>query len=155
MIISNADQITYPKLTQYVRYSLPGIANIASMRRAFRRYAQMDRATLQRALAWGNQPTLQIVTLASPPGSFINGEFTPSIGSNEIRLNIILVNAFESGAPAQLAYTRNAAGQRMPRVGVTILHELVHWGDDQDGIDYPGEEGELFETEVYGINTTG
>lgn len=155
MIISNTDQITYRRLTQYVRYSLPSIANIASMRRAFLRYAQMDRATLQRALAWGNQPTLQIVPLASPVGSFLNGEFTPDSNSDDIRLNVILVDAFERGTPDQLAYTRNAAGQRMPRVGVTILHELVHWGDDQDGIDYPGEEGELFEIEVYGINTTG
>ncbi len=155
MIISAADQTRYPKFARYVRNTLPTIANIGSMRRAFLRYAQMDRAALRRALAWGNQPTLSIVAIASPPGSFTNGRFTPNSGSNTIELNEILVAAFESGSPPHLAYTQNAAGDRMPRVGVTILHELVHWGDDQDGIDYPGEEGELFETAVYGINTTG
>ncbi|NDR59327.1 hypothetical protein [Aliiruegeria sabulilitoris] len=155
MIVSSADQTTYPRFARYVRRDLPTIANIASMRRAFRRYAQMDRATLQRALRWGNQPTLNITALTSPPGTFRNGEFTPGIDSDELRLNVLLVRAFESGSPPNLAYTRNAAGTRMPRVGVTILHELVHWGDDQDGIDYAGEEGELFEVEVYGINTTG
>lgn len=155
MIMSAADQVTFPKLARYVRRSLPEIANIQSMQRAFLRFAQMDRTTLRRALAWGNQPTLAIVAITSPPGSFINGEFTPDIGSNEIRLNRILVDAFEAGAPPNLAFTQNARGQRFPRVGATILHELVHWGDDQDGIDFPGEEGELFEQAVYGINTTG
>ena len=155
MIISAADQVTYPRFTRYVRRSLPSIANVASMRRAFLRFAQMDRATLQRALAWGNQPTLSIQALASPPGSFLNGEFTPDSGSNEIRLNVLLVQAFETGSPHQLAVTHNASGQPMPRVGVTILHELVHWGDDQDGVDFAGEEGELFEAAVYGTNTTG
>jgi hypothetical protein len=155
MIISAANQVTYPRFTRYVRRSLPSIANIASMRRAFLRYAQMNRVTLQRALAWGNQPTLSIAPIASPAGTFINGQFTPNTGSNTITLNQTLVAAYEAGAPPNLAYTRNASGKRMPRVGVTILHELVHWGDDQDGIDYAGEEGELFEVDVYGINTTG
>lgn len=155
MIISHADQTRYPKFSRYVRKSLPTIANVASMRRAFLKYAQMNRTTLQRALAWGNQPTLKITALTSSPGSFLNGEFTPGISSNEIRLNEILVAAYENGTPAHLAFTTNAAGTKMPRVGVTILHELVHWGDDQDGIDYPGEEGELFEQAVYGRNTSG
>ncbi len=155
MIISRVDQTRYPKFTRYVRNSLPSIANVAAMRRAFLRYAQMNRTTLQRALAWGNQPTLNITALASPAGTFRNGEFTPNTGSNEIRLNRILVTAYENGTPANMAYTTNAAGTQLPRVGVTILHELVHWGDDQDGIDYPGEEGELFETAVYGRNTSG
>jgi hypothetical protein len=125
------------------------------MQRAFLRFAQMDRATLKRALKWGNQPTLEILPLTSAPGTFLNGEFTPDIGSNTIRLNELLVEAFESGTPANLATTHNSRGQPMPRVGVTILHELVHWGDDQDGIDFVGEEGEQFEEAVYGVNTTG
>ena len=155
MIISSSDQTTYPRFSRYVRRDLRTIANSASMRRAFRRYAQMSRTSLQRALAWGNQPTLNITTLTGAPGTFLNGEFTPNTGSNEIRLNVLLVQAYENRSPPNLAFTHNARGQRMPRVGVTILHELVHWGDDQDGVDYAGEEGELFEVEVYGHNTTG
>ena len=155
MIISAVDQTTYPRFTRYVRRSLPSVANSASMRRAFLRFAQMNRVTLQRALGWGNHPTLSIVPIASPAGRFVNGQFTPNTGSNTIRLNQILVAAYEAGAPPNLAFTQNAAGSTMPRVGVTILHELVHWGDDRDGVDYPGEEGELFEAAVYGINTTG
>jgi hypothetical protein len=32
----------------------------------------------------------------------------------------------------------------------TLLHELVHWGDSQDGRDQKGEEGERFELQAYG-----
>ena len=35
-------------------------------------------------------------------------------------------------------------------VGVTLLHEMTHWADDQDGVDRPGEEGEEFERAMYG-----
>jgi hypothetical protein len=155
MIISGSDQVLFPNFTQYVRRRLPEVANIGTIRRAFLRFAQMNSTTLRRALRWGNQPTLEIADIVSPPGSFINGEFTPGIGSNTIRLNRILVDAHESGAPPHLAFTHNAAGTRFPRIGVTILHELVHWGDDQDGVDFPGEEGELFEQTVYGANIPG
>jgi hypothetical protein len=35
-----------------------------------------------------------------------------------------------------------------------LLHELVHWGDDQDGVDRPGEEGKEFERRAYGTAIT-
>ncbi|MEM7422649.1 MAG: hypothetical protein AAF334_02945 [Pseudomonadota bacterium] len=155
MIMRPADQTTYPKFARYVRRSLPNVANVAAMRRAFETFAQLNRSQLEDALQWGNQPTLKITTLVGAPGTFLNGEFTPNISSNEIRLNRLLVQAYENGHPPDMVHTTNATGVRMPRIGVTILHELVHWGDDQDGVDYPGEEGELFENAVYGRNTSG
>ena len=47
-------------------------------------------------------------------------------------------------------HIRGEWNDRVYLVGVTILHELTHWGDDQDGVDRPGEEGEEFEIKVYG-----
>jgi hypothetical protein len=44
----------------------------------------------------------------------------------------------------------HAAAGRVYVLGVTILHELVHWGDDRDGVDREDEEGEEFERLVYG-----
>jgi len=47
-------------------------------------------------------------------------------------------------------------GKKVYLVGVTILHELTHWADAQDGVDdaVPGdpsnEEGEAYEKGVYG-----
>ena len=48
------------------------------------------------------------------------------------------------------------SGKQVYLVGVTLLHELTHWADAQDGHDdaVPGdpgnEEGEAFERAVYG-----
>lgn len=150
MIMSAADQTRYPKLARYVRYQLPKVANIDVMARAFLEYAQMNRTTLRRALRWGNQPTLVFVDMPTAPGALQGGEFTPNIHSNDLRINMHVAAAFEAGSPPRLMWTTNAIGTRFPLIGTSILHELVHWGDDQDGVDYPGEEGDLFEIRVYG-----
>ena len=110
----------------------------------------MDRATLRRALAWGNQPTLVFVAMSTASATFQGGEFIPDIHSNDLRINAAVAAAFEAGAPPRLMWTRNQRGDRFPLIASSILHELVHWGDDQDGIDFPGEEGDLWEQDVYG-----
>ncbi len=44
----------------------------------------------------------------------------------------------------------------MSVAGVTLLHELTHWADAQDGVDNPvpgdptNEEGMAFERDIYG-----
>ena len=140
MKMSAADQAGFPKLTQYVRYSLPKVADVPIIRSAMLEIAQLNHAKLKQALAWGNEPTLKVTSLAGALG-----EFTPDIGSNEIRVDTHVVQEFEAGRG-----WRNARAGRVLLVGVTILHELTHWGDDQDGVDRPGEEGEEFERKVYG-----
>ncbi len=66
------------------------------------------------------------------------GEFTPGVGSNEIRISEKLLSDYEAG---------NASTKLLD---ATFEHELVHFFDDQDGADFPGEEGELYEQSVYG-----
>lgn len=36
-------------------------------------------------------------------------------------------------------------------IGVTILHEDTHRGDDQNGVDFPGEEGSQMEQASFGV----
>lgn len=140
MKMSTQDQSDYPKLKQYVMCSLPSVADIPVIRNAMLEIAQLNHSKLKAALAWGNEPTIKVTQIEGAVG-----EFTPDIGSNEIRLDTDMVEEFEGGGGL-----RNARAGRVYLVGVTILHELVHWGDDQDGVDRPGEEGEEFERKVYG-----
>lgn len=140
MKMSAADQASFPKLKQYVRDSLPKVADVPVIRAAFLEIGQLNHAKLKQALAWGNEPTIKVTKLTDAVG-----EFTPDIGSNEIRLDTDMVKEFEAGRGL-----RQARAGRVYLVGVTILHELIHWGDDQDGVDRPGEEGEEFERKVYG-----
>ncbi len=137
----NANDIkAYPKFADYVKNSIPKVMNVPSIVFAMHKVGQLNRVKLKMALAWNNGPIIKITPLL--PGY---GQFTPNIKSNEIRIKTAIVKDFESGKGKRIARAGNVY-----LVGVTLLHELVHWGDDQDGVDRPGEEGSEFERLVYG-----
>lgn len=140
MQMSAGDQKKYPKMKQYVKDALPQVVNVPIIVSAMDKIGQINKSRLKQVLTWGQGPMLKVTVLN---GAY--GEFTPDINSNEIRLDENMVKEFEAGRGMV-----NARAGRVYLLGVTILHELVHWGDDQDGIDRPGEEGEEFERMVYG-----
>lgn len=140
MKMSQADIKKYPKLAYYVRVNIPEVINVPAIVNAFKRIGGIDRATLRTALTWGSGPTIKITLLVGALG-----EFTPDINSQEIRISKQMVEEFEAGRGKRAARAGNVY-----LVGVTLLHELIHWADDQDGIDRPGEEGEEFERAIYG-----
>lgn len=133
------DQKKYPKLKYYVSVNLPQIIKVPAVVQAMREIGSLKRVQFLSAIAWGKGPTIKIAPLA---GEY--GEFTPFIKSNEIRIQTAMVEEFEKTGSKKA--TR--AGT-VYLVGVTLMHELVHWGDDQTGKDRPGEEGEEFEKAVY------
>ena len=130
----------YPKLAYYVRVNVPDVINVATIVGAFKKIGGINRATLKNALAWNHGPSIKITPLV---GEF--GEFTPDEHSNEIRIDQSMVEDFEKGKGRRVVHAGNVY-----LVGVTLLHELTHWADDQDGIDRAGEEGEEFERAMYG-----
>lgn len=142
MIMTRADQTSFPKFTRYVRYSLPAVVDVKSIVAAFAKYGQIDRATLKRALTWGNEPH---ITIREFPGAI--GLFNGSVDADEINIHTRIVRSFEDGHGLR----RNKWGAGVYLVGVTLLHELTHWADNRDGIDFPDEEGEQFEKDVYGM----
>jgi len=131
---------SYPKFAYYVKNDIPKVIHVPSIVYAMNKVGQLNKTKLQSALRWGVGPQIRVTILAGAVG-----EFTPNIKSNEIRININAVKEFEAGKGKRVAKAGNVY-----LVGVTLLHELVHWGDDQDGIDRPGEEGNEFERLVYG-----
>jgi Metallopeptidase toxin 3 len=141
MIMKHEDQVTYQKFTKYVRYSLPTVVEVKSIVSAFQTYGQIDRATLKRALSWGEEPHITIKGLVGAVG-----EFDASVDPDEINIHTNIVDEFEDGHGLR----KTKFGKDVFLVGVTLLHELVHWADNLDGIDFPDEEGELFEKDVYG-----
>jgi len=130
----------FPKLAYYVRVNIPEVIHVAAIVSAFKRIGGINRATLRNALAWNAGPSIKITEL---DGEF--GEFTPDEHSNEIRIDRSMVEDFEKGKGRRAVHAGSVY-----LVGVTLLHELTHWADDQDGIDRPGEEGEEFERAMYG-----
>ena len=135
-----ADVRQYPKLAFYVKINLPQVMNVPAIVREMNRIGNINKIQLRSALTWGRGPQIKVTNLT---GAY--GEFSPGIKSNELRINIALVTDFENGKGRRIARAGN-----IYLIGVTLLHELVHWGDDQNGIDRAGEEGEEFERSVYG-----
>jgi hypothetical protein len=140
MQMTAADQRAYPKLKYYVKNSLPQVVDVPAIVNAMRKIGQLTKSDLQKAVQWGSGPMLKIVTMSDL------GQFSPGIGSSELRLQKAMVEEFEAGNGTR----KTAKNRDVFLVGVTILHELVHYGDDQDSIDHPDEEGEVFERMVYG-----
>jgi hypothetical protein len=140
MWLDPADAKRYQNLAEYMSRKLPGAYQEPSIAYALKKTGQFTRQRLRFALRWGQQPTARVRDLV---GAY--GQFTPGIGSNEIRIDRKAVEEFEAGKGL-----KKAKIGFVYLVGVTLLHELVHWCDDQDGVDHPGEEGEEFETLVYG-----
>jgi len=104
---------------------------------AVSKYGQMDLKQLKADFKKGQGPMIKVANLA---GAY--GAFTPNINSNVIRVDADL-----------LKKTDEAKGEDKKDykflLGVTILHEDTHKGDHQDKVDYPGEEGELMETDSF------
>jgi hypothetical protein len=140
MKMSSADVAAYPKTAKYVRDGIQSLVRVPSIIGAMQTIGQLNRPRFEHALRWGNNPSIRVTTLSGA-----HGEFTPGVGSNEIRISTLLATSFESGHDLRPARAGN-----VHLLGVTLLHELVHWGDDQDGVDRPGEEGEEFEIAIYG-----
>jgi len=137
-----SDIENYPKLYQYVSVKIPEVAKIDVIIKQIQKFSgDIALSRIKDALIWGKGPKLNVLDL---DGAF--GEFSPGIGSNELRIDSDMVEEFEAGKGLR----RTPTGKMVYLVGVTILHELTHWADDQDGVDTEGEEGEHFENAVYG-----
>lgn len=147
MKMENTDKTRYPKFAQYVRCALPEVVNVKPIVRAFEKYGQIDRATLKRALQSDSNPKIVIKDLVDA-----YGEFDGSVDANIINIDTKVVEDFEAGRGLR----KTRSGHSVYLAGVTLLHELVHWADNIDGIDFDGsdggsqEEGERFEVDVYG-----
>lgn len=82
MWLDPADAKTYQNLAEYMSRKLPTAYKEPSIAYALRKIGQFNRIKLRQALRWGQQPTVVVRNLV---GAY--GEFTPNIGSNEIRVN--------------------------------------------------------------------
>ena len=142
MQMSVANIKKYPKFAKYVSLRMPEIAQVAVIVSTIRKLAgTITTAKIKEALEWGKGPMVEVADLVGA-----NGEFTPDINSNEIRINRPRVEQFEAGKGLE----KTKYGKLVYVVGTILLHELTHWADDQDGVDTAGEEGKAFEEAIYG-----
>lgn len=141
MKMQSTDVTLFPKFANYIQIDLPKVASDPDIVKAMFLIGSLNSATLKRAVTWNDGPDIKIVNKLGAMG-----DFSPGIGSNEIRITKKLVQDFESGQDLFGTFLKG----KVHRAVVTLLHELIHWGDDKNGVDRAGEEGEEFERSVYG-----
>ncbi|SDQ11895.1 hypothetical protein [Flagellimonas zhangzhouensis] len=144
--------ILYPKLTQYLKSQLPNVANIPKITNAIHQFTQLPINQIQNDLQWGKGPEVHIAQLDNYPDcntctEDTVGYFDKPENPNKIFLDIDYVAQLENGTLIE-----NDNDAAIFFLGTTILHEYVHYGDYNNGFDYPGEEGRKFEIMVYGNN---
>lgn len=137
----------YPRLTEYLKNQLPTVANIPKITNAIHEFTQLPLTQIQNDLQWNEGPIVEIIQLDNyKPGETdanTAGYFDKST-PDRVYLDIDYVNLVENETsdPDALLFW----------IGTTVLHEYVHYGDFSNGFDYEGEEGRLFEIQVYGTN---
>jgi Metallopeptidase toxin 3 len=125
----------YPKLAKWIIAELPKVRNNGKVWAAFVSYSQLkDKARY--AVMPHYYPYIDYKVMIGL------GLFKGSKDPNTIYLAKSFCERFES---------KDWKLPKMHRLmEATLLHELVHWGDWQDGKDQDDEEGELFELAAYG-----
>jgi Membrane proteins related to metalloendopeptidases len=134
----------FPALGHWLRNELPLLPNDPAKAHVwdwFKYYAQIDDATARDALAPEaiRCPALIVADLGDSNGCFLPDR------PNEIQLARDIAVRFE-------ADSRNPVMKQF--LESTVLHELVHWGDQRDGLLDGGvgdeERGRRFEVSAYG-----
>jgi hypothetical protein len=148
MQMQAADIKKFRRFAAFVSVKMPEVARVDPIISTIQTLAgAVDKKTIKDALFWGKGPVIKIVPGLKCGGTDALGCFDFGSHSDVIEIGEETVKEFEAGKGLR----KTPKGQLVFLVGVTLLHELTHWADDQDSVDDPPvEEGEEFEKQTYG-----
>jgi zincin-like metallopeptidase toxin 3 of polymorphic toxin system len=147
MRLSADDQTSFPQLTEYLRNAFPRLTSNGVIVFNLRKFGNLSDAQARHALMWGTDPLVSIVDLDAGQCG-IPQAFGCTNDSTEIQIDDDLVAEFESGGSANLRLTK--FGHYVYLAGVTLLHEMCHWGNFLNGVAETTDAGDAFESAVYG-----
>jgi hypothetical protein len=144
----------YPELFAYLGRLGGGALSNAKIVENMSIYGLLSHSKLAHALLPGVGPQLRIKTLFGGgclAGIDAFGCFDPAF-PGRIHLDKDMVTHFEIDPKSSDMMLTTATGAKVPLVGVTVLHELVHWGHYWGSAfsDEPDERGDAFEKATYG-----
>lgn len=118
------DQQRFEKFTHWVRWQAPRLAHDEAVVGTMHELVGIDRLTVKTALKWGHGPKIQIVPdldcRGPAAGCFRSG--SPQVLDIDERV----VRAYQEGLDHDARLT---GSHRVPKAGIVLLHELVHWAD--------------------------
>ena len=149
--LNSGYEIVYPKLTEYLINRFPNIVNVPKIINTIKLITGLSDSQIKEDLTWGKGPIIHITQLdnfTSRTSDKTVGLFTRS-EPDVVHLDIDYVNELEN-----LITDQSQEDAFLFFLGTTLLHEYVHYGDNQDGVEFRDgiEEGNLFELIVYGEN---
>ena len=153
MKLSAGDISTFPKFAQYVKDAVPTLIGVPRIVNSLKKNGSLTDAEINSGLLWGNNPLVVITDLRNGqcgvPAAF---GCTRASSTTQIEIDLTTVQNFEKAPYAQgTGVGKNAAGQNVFIVGVTLLHEFCHLGHVIHGTPEPGgEAGFGFEKDAYG-----
>jgi hypothetical protein len=148
MKLSADDQTNFPKLTHYLRHDFPLLIGNSIITSNLRKFGSMSLSQARSALLWDTDPLVTITDLDNGQCG-VPAAFGCTSDTTHIEIDDDVVTEFEQNANANLRLT--AFGRHVFLTGVTLLHELCHWGNFLKGVaETGGDAGEKFENAVYG-----
>ena len=151
MRLSDVRQRDYPRLTRYVRDDMPNLVHARGIVDAIKKFSgRTPREAIVEAMQWGFGPEIIVIKRLICGDTPAYGCYT--WGSDQLLIDGVTVGEYESGG----GIVKDVDGLSIPLIGVTLLHELTHWADAQDGVNDPipgdptGEEGNAFERAIFG-----
>jgi RHS repeat-associated protein len=134
----------YPRLARYLEYGIQQVLDNPTIMASLQKHGQMSKENIEEGLTWGSGPNIRVTSLTNTTHINIPILGQHPHGTSNLLIQKDLIELLEKATGME----REAV---LFLVGVTILHEFVHYGDGQDGeyISYP-EKGEDFEKDAYG-----
>jgi hypothetical protein len=148
MKLSADDQTNFPKLTHYLSHDFPLLIGNGIITSNLRKFGSLSSAQARSALLWDTDPLVTITDLDAGQCG-VPQAFGCTSDSTHIEIDDDVVNEFENNANDNLRLT--AFGKHVFLTGVTLLHEMCHWGNFLNGVPEPdGDAGDKFEIATYG-----
>ena len=134
----------YPGLKHFLQFGIQAIAKNPTIMNGLKKYGGYSDQEVLEALEFGKGPEIIIGNTDGALGMFIRDEQT----KDKLFIDTFLMKRFQksSGLDKEIY---------LLMISITILHEFVHRGDYIKNINRPGEEGDLFEIDVYGEDMNG
>jgi Metallopeptidase toxin 3 len=148
MKLSADDQTNFPKFAYYLRHDFPLQIGNTVITSNLRKFGSLDLHQARSALMWDTDPLVTITDLDAGQCG-VPSAFGCTRDTTHIEVDDDVVNEFETNANDNLRLT--AFGRHVFLAGVTLLHEMCHWGNRVNGVaENDGDAGDKFETAVYG-----
>jgi len=116
----------FSKLTRWVQLEAPRLASDRAVLDTMKELVGIERKRVKTALRWGQGPTIKIVR-----GLVCNGTAAGCFrhaSPDQIEIEEAIVEVYQRGLDKGW---RSTGAHRVPKPGIVLLHELVHWADYQ------------------------